>query len=107
MFSEIEKFLNPEIVDKTKAVYAFNVTGEEEGQWYLDLKNGGGSCGRGDPPHSPADATFTMKSADFFKMFTGGLKPTTAFMTGKMKLAGDMGKAMKLEKLMGKLKSKL
>lgn len=37
----------------------------------------------------------------------GKLKPAAAFMTGKMKLSGDMGKAMKLDKLMGKLKSKL
>ena len=36
----------------------------------------------------------------------GKLKPTTAFMTGKMKLQGDMGKAMKLEKLMGKMQSR-
>ena len=38
---------------------------------------------------------------------SGKLAPAAAFMTGKMKLSGDMGKAMKLEKMMGKLKSKL
>ena len=37
---------------------------------------------------------------------SGKLKPTTAFMTGKLKLEGDMGKAMKLEKLMGKMQTK-
>lgn len=40
-------------------------------------------------------------------MFTGGLKPAAAFMTGKLKIHGDLKKAMKLEKLMGALKSKL
>ena len=39
-------------------------------------------------------------------IFSGKLKPTTAFMTGKMKIQGDMGKAMKLEKLMGKMQQR-
>merc|ERR1739838_450546 len=106
VFKEIEAVLGEEIVQKTKAVYEFEVTGEEPGKWFLDLKNGSGASGKGDSP-TPVDVKFTMKSEDFFKMFSGSLKPTTAFMMGKMKLSGDMGKAMKLEKLMGKMKSKL
>lgn len=37
----------------------------------------------------------------------GKLKPTTAFMTGKLKISGNLQKAMKLEKLMISLKAKL
>merc|ERR1712127_834182 len=97
---------SPEIVSKTNAIFAFNVTGAEEGKWYLDLKNGSGSAGKGEPPVA-ADATLIMDSRDFIKMFQGKLKATAAFMTGKLKIRGDMGKAMKLEKLMGKMASKL
>jgi hypothetical protein len=39
-------------------------------------------------------------------MFSGQLKPTTAFMTGKLKIEGNMGKAMSLEKLMGKMQKR-
>lgn len=106
IFAKIEGFLSNEIVEKTKAVYSFEVTGAESGKWYIDLKNGSGSCGRGDPSVT-ADATFVMSSENFFKMFTGSLKPATAFMSGKMKISGDLAKAMKLEGLMSKLKSKL
>ncbi|TOF74837.1 hypothetical protein CGJ15_27150, partial [Vibrio parahaemolyticus] len=81
VFTKIEAFLSSELVDKTKAVYSFTLTGNDTGKWYLDLKNGSGACGRGDPP-STADATFAMSSENFFKMFTGSLKPTTAFMSG-------------------------
>ena len=52
----------------------------------------------------------TVSSLHFFKFFsffTGKLKATAAFMTGKLKIKGDMGKAMKLEKLMGAMQSKL
>jgi len=106
VFESIMALSSPEIVEKTKAVFAFDVTGAEQGKWYLDLKNGSGSAGKGESP-LPADATLIMDTKDFVKMFQGKLKPTAAFMTGKLKIRGDMGKAMKLEKLMGKMQAKL
>ena len=78
---------------------------DDNSEWYIDLKNGAGSYGKGQPA-GEADVTFTLKSADFGKMFSGKLKPTTAFMTGKLKIAGNMGKAMSLEKLMGKMQKR-
>ena len=106
VFHKISSILSEEIVQKTNAVYAFEVKGANSGKWFLDLKSGKGLAGQGDPPTS-ADAHLTMDSTDFVKMFQGKLKATSAFMTGKLKIKGDMGKAMKLEKLMGKLQSKL
>ncbi len=35
--------------------------------------------------------------------FSGKLKPASAFMSGKLKLQGDMAKAMKLDKLMSQM----
>ena len=37
----------------------------------------------------------------FHEMFEGELDPTAAFMTGKIKIDGDMGVAMKLGQLLG------
>lgn len=70
------------------------------------MKNGAGSVGSGDPTTGAADVTFTLKDGDFIDMFAGKLKPTNAFMTGKLKLAGDMGKAMALEKMMKKMNAR-
>jgi hypothetical protein len=39
-------------------------------------------------------------------VLSGKLSPTAAFMSGKLKLEGDLGKAMALDKLMGKIHSK-
>jgi len=108
VFKSIEKLANEDIVQKTKAVYSFNInvpTGEPL-QWWLDLKNGTGSAGKG-APSAAADVTFTLTSENFHKMFGGSMSPTTAFMSGKLKLQGDISKAMKLENLMKKMKSKL
>ncbi|XP_076231777.1 hydroxysteroid dehydrogenase like 2 [Calliopsis andreniformis] len=106
IFTVIEANLNSELVNKTGAIFQFNVNGEETGTWYLDLKNGKGAAGKGEPSQ-PADATLTMDSHNLFAMFSGKLKPTSAFMMGKLRIQGNLQKAMKLEKLMNSLKSKL
>ncbi|XP_066998301.2 hydroxysteroid dehydrogenase-like protein 2 [Anabrus simplex] len=108
IFQAIEKSLstNADIIKKTDAVFGFTLTGDVSGKWFIDLKNGRGSAGKGEPP-CPADATLEMTSQHFTEMFTGKLKPTAAFMTGKLKISGNLQKAMKLEKLMSALKSKL
>jgi len=104
VFGEITKALSEDLVKKTNAVYSFTVT-DQGTEWFLDLKNGSGACGQGASPVS-VDASFKMSAANFGKMFAGQLKPTAAFMTGRLKIEGNMGKAMKLEKLMGKLQTR-
>ncbi|XP_011141140.2 hydroxysteroid dehydrogenase-like protein 2 isoform X1 [Harpegnathos saltator] len=106
IFSVINANLSSELVSKTGAIYQFNVKGEEAGVYFIDLKNGKGATGKGEP-NQPADATLTMDSQNFFAIFSGKLKPTAAFMSGKLKVSGNLQKAMKLEKLMTSLKSKL
>jgi len=104
VFTQIEALLSEDLVKKTNAVFAFNVS-DQKTEWYLDLRNGGGSCGPGKPT-ADVDATLSMTSTNFGKMFAGKLKPTAAFMSGRLKIQGNMGKAMKLEKLMGAMQKR-
>ena len=46
-----------------------------------------------------ADAVIATSEETFEKMVSGDQNPTSAYMTGKLKLKGDMGAAMKLQKL--------
>ena len=58
--------------------------------------------GRGRDRHrgrDDADTTITISEDDFEQLVAGELNPMTAFMTGKLKVKGDMGAAMKLQKL--------
>ncbi|UWQ17201.1 SCP2 sterol-binding domain-containing protein [Jannaschia sp. M317] len=43
-----------------------------------------------------ADCTLTADEDTFRGILSGDVNPTSAFMTGKLKLDGDMGTAMKL-----------
>ena len=47
-----------------------------------------------------AQCTVGLPLEDFSAMLAGDLAPTTAFMSGKLKVEGDMGVAMKLQNLM-------
>ncbi|XP_024113530.1 hydroxysteroid dehydrogenase-like protein 2 [Oryzias melastigma] len=106
-FDVIRGVLSEDVVKSTQGVYRFDLSGEHAGVWFLDLKSGAGSAGKGDPPLK-ADVVMKMDSGDFSKMFSGKLKPTLAFMSGKLQIKGDMTLAIKLEKLMGRMnKAKL
>lgn len=42
------------------------------------------------------EVTLTADAETFQEILDGSLEPTTAFMSGRLKLDGDMGQAMKL-----------
>lgn len=46
------------------------IVGEHPGVWYIDMKNGAGGAGSGEPPVK-ADVEMSLDSDDFIKMFTG------------------------------------
>lgn len=105
IFKKLEGHITPDVLEKTGATFQFEVTGDDAGTWFIDLKNAPGKAGKGKPDFVP-DATLTMDSADFFSMFSGQLKPANAFLAGKLKINGDMRKALKMEKLLDALKTK-
>jgi len=74
--------------------YVFDIEGE--GQWFVDVKDGALSVAEGG---GDADATISTSGETFEKIVAGDQNPTTAYMTGKLKIKGDMGAAMKLQKI--------
>lgn len=104
--NNLKKIITPEMIKSTNAVYGFSITDASPSEWYIDLKTEGGSLGSG-AYSGKVDCTLTMNTDVFNQVVSGALKPSAAFMSGKLKIKGNMGMAMKLEKLMGGLKSKL
>jgi putative sterol carrier protein len=86
-------------VDQSKTAgmnnsYLFDIDGA--GQWKVDVQDGNVKVteGAGD-----ADVTITTSEDTFEKIVSGEQNATSAYMTGKLKVKGDMGAAMKLQKL--------
>ncbi|PWU22611.1 MAG: sterol carrier protein [Candidatus Rokuibacteriota bacterium] len=74
--------------------YVFEIGGA--GTWTVKVDDGRLSVSEGD---QGGDCTLTASAETFEKMVRGQQNPTTAYMTGKLKIQGDMGAAMKLQKL--------
>ncbi|TMS01132.1 Hydroxysteroid dehydrogenase-like protein 2, partial [Larimichthys crocea] len=72
-FDAIKGAINEDVVKSTQGIYQFNLSGEHEGVWFLDLKSGSGSTGQGQPPVK-ADVVMTMDSTVFSKMFAGAAR---------------------------------
>ena len=86
-----------EIVGKIGAVFQFDLSGEGGGTWAVDLKSGSGSVSQG--AADKADCTIAMNSEDFLALMSGQLDGQQAFMSGKLKVSGDMMLATKLSLL--------
>ena len=74
--------------------YVFDIEGA--GQWTVRVEDGNVSVAEG---AQDADATISASEDVFSKIVAGEQNPTTAYMTGKLKIKGDMGAALKLQKL--------
>lgn len=68
----------------------------DEGVIYVDGKSSPNLVSN---ENKDADCTITMSMENFLKLVQGDLDPTTAYMFGKLKVAGSMGVAMKLSKV--------
>ncbi|HVB13491.1 MAG TPA: SCP2 sterol-binding domain-containing protein [Candidatus Dormibacteraeota bacterium] len=79
------------------ATFQFDITGPQGGQWYTEIKDSQCQVTQGISP--AADITITIADENFVRLITGRLDGTMAFMTGKLKLKGDMGLAMRLSGL--------
>lgn len=89
----------PSRVDPAKTAgmsnsYLFDVEGA--GMWLVAVEDGAVSVREGE---GDADVTIVASEDTFQKIASGEQNPTTAYMTGKLKIKGDMGAAMKLQKL--------
>ena len=74
--------------------YLFDIEGA--GKWTVRVEDGKVSVAEGG---EDADAVITTSDETFEKIISGDQNPTSAYMTGKLKVKGDMGAAMKLQKL--------
>ena len=88
----------PDVVAKINAIYQFNISGPSGGQWSVDCTLPGGAISAG--ASAGAKCTVNATDADFLNIVNGKLNAQMAFMSGKLKIQGDMGLAMKLQQIL-------
>jgi NAD(P)-dependent dehydrogenase (short-subunit alcohol dehydrogenase family) len=100
---------NPDAAKSAKAIiqYVLTQNGKEAGKFTLDLKNEPFSVYEGEVKKGEkATAVVTVDDEDFVKVASGQLAPQKAFMSGKLKVKGNIMVLQKLG-LMEKQKSKI
>jgi len=94
-----------ELVKQVNGVFIFEIKGNPNETWVLDLKNGSGSISKGTPSSEPKGfCKIKIGDDEFVQLMTGKLDPQSAWAGGKLSLEGNMGLAMKLQALVPKSK---
>ncbi|MBW1906142.1 MAG: SCP2 sterol-binding domain-containing protein [Deltaproteobacteria bacterium] len=91
---------NTDAATQPNAVYQFNITGDGGGEWNLDCTKGKTGDFVSTGTHDSPGATITVSAEDWLGMINGSLNPMQAFMSGKIKIDGDMTLAMSLQQVM-------
>ncbi|AEJ39815.1 Sterol-binding domain protein [Sulfobacillus acidophilus TPY] len=100
VFHELKNRLagkTPDQLANSQGTYQFNLSGDDGAQYYVTVTPSGATVEAGTAP-APG-VTISMTAADFKALAGGQLNPMSAFMSGKLSVAGDMGLALKLQTL--------
>ncbi|XP_034955482.2 peroxisomal multifunctional enzyme type 2 [Zootoca vivipara] len=91
------KELGSDLVKKVNAIFQWNITkdGKTAVQWTIDLKNGSGDLYQG-PARGKADTIFSLSDDDFVDLVLGKINPQKAFISGKLKVKGNIMLSQKL-----------
>jgi putative sterol carrier protein len=97
IFEAMPGRLNTDAAKGMSSVIQFNLTGEGASPYYVEIKDGAATVAQG--THASPNMTMTIAGQDYVDMAGGKLNPQMAFMSGKLKIQGDMGLAMKMQTL--------
>jgi putative sterol carrier protein len=94
IFDGMAANFQPDKAAGVSAVIQYDITGDGGGAWNAVIEDG--TCSINEGAHDAPKMTLTMDAQDWIDMITGTLDGQQAFMTGKLKIKGDMSLAMKM-----------
>lgn len=94
LMNSMPRAFRPEAAEGVDTVLQYHLTGEEGGDWIVTIKDG--QCTVTEGVAAEPRMTLTADSNDYKDVILGRSNAMQAFMTGKLKLAGDLTMAMKL-----------
>jgi putative sterol carrier protein len=94
LFETMPSRFNSSAATEVNKTLQWNITGDDSGVWAFKIVNGAGELIPGGV--EKPDVTFTTSAKDWIAIADGKLDSMKAFMTGKLKVSGDMMLAMKV-----------
>ena len=89
--------LDSDAAEDLEAVYQFDLSGSQGGQYTLTIR--GGACQVTEGMHVDPHVVLSMAGEDCIKILKGQLSGTAVAMSGRLKISGDIGLAMQLKAL--------
>jgi putative sterol carrier protein len=99
VFEQMPSRFKKEAAQGLNAVYQFDLAGEGGGKWQVSINND--TCDIKEGAHPSPNATISMAAQDYLDLVAGKLNPQMAFMSGKLRMSGDMGLALRFQGLFG------
>jgi putative sterol carrier protein len=95
-FDDLAARADPARAGDLSASYRFEIA--DQGSWHVDVENGAVTVTRST---EPADCVIATDEQTFLAVVRNEQNPMGAFMTGKIRVEGDMGLALRLRDLVG------
>lgn len=96
VFEKMPHVFNADAASGVDVTFQFSLSGEGGDDWYAEIKSG--TCKVEPGTHANPTSTIKMDAADFLDMIGGKLNAMQAFMSGKLKVEGDLMKAQLIQK---------
>ena len=89
---------HPDKAREVDAIFFFDITGDDGGQWTVDLKSDPPTCAKGDAGNS--QCAIKVSHDDFKEILKDPNKGMNLFFEGKLQVSGDVTQATKLQQFL-------
>ena len=97
VFNSVSDQFNADAAKGMDAVFQFDITGDGGGNWYVVVKEN--ACQVQGGSHSDPTVTLSMSGETWLAVVNKELNAVQAFMTGKLKVRGDIMLAQRIPEL--------
>ena len=97
IFTRMPEVFNPSAAQDLDVVIQYEISGEGGGNWSIIIKEG--TCQVQEGTHDSPTVTLSMSDETWVKIVTKETNGMQAFMSGQLKVSGDVMLAQRIEQL--------
>ncbi len=97
ILSDFVARFRPQAAEGLRAIYQLHLTGDDSGTWHITVAEQ--QCRLATGPTDSPSVTITMSVDDFEGLIAGSLDGVSAYLAGRIHIAGDMSLVTRLPSL--------